>query len=332
MRNLTKIFALLLVAFFTISATQAAEPYFKALGKKGSVYLKKDGRTSWENVYTGYKFFPGDMLKVNKNSGVVLSYIKGDGIVELNSTGVYNVKDLVKKVEKKNIYSVLAGYIKSEMGEVDNILSSDDYQNRMSVTGAVARGLCAVSLFSPETSLLAEPNIEVSWYKYAVSEGQEYEYELLVMDDSGNQIFSKKTLDTTMSVDLSEFDFKRGDKIKWTVMLYVYEKIEDELFIDTCKAPVSTISWITSADEKNLNSSMSDFISSYSGALNPMQRKVVEGKFYEVNGFWFDALNSYKNAVSAAKQSGDEDQVRRAKNIYMTMLYKMKRSLETETE
>lgn len=318
----------MMIAFFAMafSATMEAKPEFKVLASKGKIMVQRSS-SGWETLSYNSKLFETDKIKIP--DGGYLGIVHSSGrTVELKQSGEFSVSDLVKKISSKKgtASERLTDYVFDEMSQADDLLASDDYHNSMEITGSVERSISddifagyeedseegrmaimqdrrPVIIKSPHKTNLLDSEIAFVWYRIPEAE----EYVLTLRDRFDREVFTRKIMDTAVSVNLYDYNLEQDVYYFWNVMVAEKPGIKS----DDC-------AFLLLPDEKveNIEREIANLCGSDSerSAID----KIMLGAFFEKNDLYFEAMKAYEGAIELVPE------VESYRKMYEAFLYKVR--------
>lgn len=296
---------IIIIIFIALAAAvyaHAKEPMFKALSVAGKAEYESGG--SWRKLSPGKELFNGDKIKLDKRAVVGLAYLQG-GILQLKDNGVYDVSNLKDKVKKSKISDKLASYIMENIKETDEIIARDDYQNRMSVTGATQRGKGAfkvellqpahVNIFCGKVSFEWSPNVDID------------EYDLVFIDFADREIYKMTLSDSVAHIVLKETNLARGVNYIWTVV-EKGDKINDE--------NKRIIKWASESEKEKIKEEIMEIKAQF-GEEGPLTYLSLATLFDQYE-YIYDANKYYEKLVQSAPE------VEEYKNMHSAFKFRRK--------
>ncbi len=194
-----------LLVFSVISYSQTG--VFKILIVKKAFLIK-----SSENIALSY----GKQLKINdvisiKEGGYVgLFHISGSRL-ELKKAGVYNVNELVKQINTKQV-GFAKKYAQFALDKMTSTANSESVN--YDITGSVTRGEPSkkektIKIIAPdEVRVLKEKETLLKWHP--ISEINTYEITLMNLDN--NLVFNKEVKSNSMMIDFSKMELEGNEQ------------------------------------------------------------------------------------------------------------------------
>ena len=239
-----------IAALFIISSfSYGEEPEFKVLGVKGTVMVESRNK-GWKELKAGDGIYKNEKIKIDEASYLGLVHSSGRTI-ELKNKGTYTVAKLSREAAsmKSSTAQKFAKFVADEIGSGDDILASKNYHRNMETTGAVDRatggnvnyantlsGMTGTDLSKysglnetmdflfrsnkeyiyaklPRTSYVIDSVLTFDWYKNPnVSV-----YEFKIIDINNNEVYTTKTSDTSVTINLDNAGLKPGINYYWYV-------------------------------------------------------------------------------------------------------------------
>ncbi|MBN4066180.1 hypothetical protein JYT51_02500 [Candidatus Amoebophilus asiaticus] len=307
LRTLKVLSTLLLLLCFSITYSNPSE-VFKVLAATGDVQIQKSGSNAeWETIASGTKLFSDDKLKISGLSYVGLIHSSGK-TMELKKAGTYKVSDLAQNITpgSEGVSQKFVDYMINAIAKVDDPSNLSNYQGYMTVTGSVERSLVSkdVKVFMPKATNVMNQEVTFIWYD--VKNMDKYIFNL--MDRYARPIFEKELADTSITIDLSQFNLDPENCYFWNVYCKKEPKIRSDEF---CLVMLSE-------DSKNSVKETLQKLTSELGDNESALNKVVIASFYEQNNLVNEANNYYEDAIEKAPQVDDY------KKAYALFLIKMR--------
>jgi len=258
-----------------------AQDVFKVLAAKGGSTVKSANSAEWKKTLIGMKIQQTDAIKLNANDYLGLIHIASGKTLELKTAGSYNVKDLATKVSATG-----STYSQKYAEYVMNAMNNNGSGTNNSVGGVVYRGLYDVSVDFPDAKVskvvITNKIFDISWHK----KSSITVYEIIVQNMFDEVVFKGETKDTTIKIDLSKVDLGDENRVK----LAVKPKNESERVIPGDKE--ISFSIYESKDFEKRRSELLNEVKEET-ALNYL----IKAKFYESEGMFIDAVDSYNKAI-----------------------------------
>ncbi|TAL68583.1 MAG: hypothetical protein EPN82_09905 [Bacteroidetes bacterium] len=314
--KLNKLFFLIfLISFYYISNSQ--EPEFRVLGKRGNVDFQSKGM-GWSDIKTGDQLFKNDKIKIGNESYLGLVHSSGK-TVEIKKEGTYNISKLSKEISafRSSTTKRFAKYIVDEITSGDDMLSQKKYKRSMENTGAVERAtggdISYTATFSslsgtdlsqysalndaidcviktdknyirikyPRTSYVMDNVVNFVWYRNSTCSV----YEFVITDRSDNVIYSTKTSDTSLQINLSELKLLKGTNYYW------FLKSND------LKSDSYCFNWLNDYDMKRLNDDIEPILDEMAKGKDAASLMLL-ASVYEDENIMNRALDAYEDALS----------------------------------
>lgn len=279
--TLSLVFALL----FTLNAI-SADYEFKVNTVKGNVQVKQG--SDWTACKKGSTLSKTAMIKVGQNGYVGLVHKSGDP-VEVNKSGNYSVSKLASKAGKKKgeVTKKFTKFIMDELGESDDLLASDDFNENMATLGAVERAMFYKSDMNvrfPRSSYTIQNIVNFSWYE--MENAKEYTFFIKSPDDE--VIFEQKVIGTDLNVDLNTANIGTGECFYWGV------KANGKTSEEYCLYRMNT-------DEKSdFNSEMQELMNEIDSQSSIGQ--LIMASFYSENQMVNEARTCYEKAIEISPE------------------------------
>src|ERR1035437_9433264 len=199
-------FILIILSFQNLNAQAFL---FKVIASSGNPVILKPSSDKWVNIKTGDKILTG--YKVKLESGDYLGLINNNGrSLEIKQAGTYNSDELNKNIPKGSTnLQKFADFVMNESAA--NKKKTENMKN----LGAVVRARAGLieSGFPDNTDLL-NLRLEPVWY----SAGPGTIYVFKILNPLGRSIFIKETNDTSLTIDLKQFDLLTEQNYSWCVI------------------------------------------------------------------------------------------------------------------
>lgn len=251
---------------------------FKVLATSGITLVERvNDKENWKPINSGTKLYHEDKIIITEGSYLGIIHVVSGKSLELKVAGVYSVNDLEDRVDKKQL-GFLQNYVDDLFAELV-LNEKPQYVSdiiKENTTRSVIDNLISVDL--PEKAKLLDNNLELSWNKF--DQAKKYRVEILNLYE--DVLFKTETEDTFTTVDCSNLDLQQGEYYLLRVELTNKSKINS-----------GKISFEYDPDNK--------------GVLNEVKSRVdtnssigylILANYFEDKGFYLDALQSYKRAVS----------------------------------
>lgn len=291
---------LYILMLFILSAAivNAAEHEFKVLAVKGDVKVSENGG-SWQKLKANSKLDTKDKLKVGSGDYVGLVH-KSGFTLEIDKQGEYSARDLSREAEGKNyqLSQKFTDYVIDEISNADDILTSKDYHDNMSLTGSVERGMAVMASKSGTDALNPGKKILIANYPWKtdlldgdvtlawLEEPDVNNYKIIITDRYDKVVYFTETSDTFCFLELEEKGLERGNYYFWQVC-----NAADENQCSMQNA-VRILNDSKSIDVKNQLEELKSQLKEESAIS-----WVILAKFYEDHELYADAMRSYQQAV-----------------------------------
>lgn len=198
-----------------VAQAYSADYEFKVNSVKGEVKVKKG--SSWTTCKKGDKLSTADMIKVGNSAYVSLVHSTGNP-VEVNKSGNYSISKLATKANTKKgeVTKKFTKFIMDELGESDDLLAYDDFNENMATLGAVERTLFSksdVNVKFPRSSYTISSVMNFSWYEMDNAK----EYTFFIKNPDEKVIFEQTVTGTSIDVDLNAAKISAGECFYWGV-------------------------------------------------------------------------------------------------------------------
>ena len=302
---LSLILALILMGFnYSVSADKYL---FKVLALNGEAFLKKGKSNKWVPLKTGDKLYFGDSVKIGKNSYLGLVHSSGR-TKELTETRIYSAGKLSKSVSVKpgGLSKRLTNFIFEEIGDVEDVLQSDDYHYWLQSTASVERGIEPKILLSfPNKTNLLRTMIHFAW---RCSVPDKLSYEFYLFDSSNKEVYVKEISETSILIDLLDLNFEKDIYYRWNVKIanssgFTGKNCSFKILSEAIAAPIKDSLRILKEELGTENSAI---------------QQIILAAFYEKHNLMLDAMKSYLEAVRLAPD------VEEYKRMYYVFLYKIR--------
>ena len=310
------IFIIIAFIFTSYIFSFSQEPDFRVLGKKGNVDFQSKS-SGWNDIKTGDKLFKNDKLKIGNDSYLGLVHSSGK-TVEIRKEGTYTISKLLKDMTAFRSSSTqrFAKYVVDEITSGADILSQKKYKRSMDNTGAVERAeagdLNYISTFSslsgtdlaqysalndaidclvkteknyikikyPKTSYIIDNNVDFVWYKNR----NVTVYEFVITDRNDKVIYSTKTSDTTLQINLWSLKLLKGTNYYW------YLRYND------LKSDSYCFNWMNDYDRKKLDEDTEPILDEMTKGKNAASL-ILLASIYEDENIMNKAIYSYEEAL-----------------------------------
>ena len=307
-----KTFFLTSALIISASLAHAQDAVFKVMASQGEVVISKpNAADAHSNASSGTRLYKNETLQVQGKSYVGLMHISGQ-TMQIKAPGTYQVKDLDSKLSAAAAKSVSQRYANYVFDEITKD-GDKDHQQFMAVTGSVMRSsknAAAVKPLIPPTAVLFEGKNTIHWLK-APGTGNTYVFS--VSDLYDETVFTKETTDTLLALDFSKLPKLKNEKM---CVVRVSVKGKKQTVSDQC-----ALKFLPASDAALVSKDLSTM---KIGSDNSGISKVAQAFFYEQNGLYLDALNSYQEALEM------EPEVQDYRDMYRNFLVKVG-LLETAT-
>jgi tetratricopeptide (TPR) repeat protein len=310
------IFSVIFCILFIIRI-DAQEPDFRILGIKGSVdFQSKSG--SWKSIKTGDQLTKNDKIKVGVNSYLGMVHSTGR-TVEIKKEGTFNIAKLSKEVSsfKSSTSQRFAKFVIDEISSGKELLAEKKYKRSMQLTGAVERAegenitytgtLSALTgsnlneysalneavdfliktdknyirVKYPRASYFLDDNIDFVWYKNSTVSVYEYK----IIDINNNIVYSKKTSDTTININLNDIKLVKGLNYYWYVQS------------DNIKSDQFCINRINDYDRKRIDDDIEPLLDATAKG-DDAASFIILASVYEDENIKNRAIDAYERALS----------------------------------
>ena len=245
----------LLLGFVFLCSGEISLADFKVLAKKGDIAIQNPNSNEWILIKIGSSITDNQTVKISKYGYLLLIHSNGRTL-ELSKQGTYQLSPLSKKILEQNSFlsSRFTAYLLKELGGSNEILPSENYRKSMTTSGGVERSFnldCKpqksqnkddrkyLTVNYPKSCFLTNGVVEFKWNNFSGASS----YELRIANNKEETIFSKKTDQTNLKVDLSKIPIDNGSCYSWKVVsgnnssesncIYLLTKSEIALLNDT---------------------------------------------------------------------------------------------------
>lgn len=326
-----KVYILILIASLIFGASNqllAGKNVFKVLALKGNVMINRAGTNSWDKLKSNASITDDQNIKLD--DGAYLGLVHDGGrTVELKNSGTYSAAALSKDIKSKkdDLSKRLTKYVTEQISSADDLLSGSDYRNSMKITGSVERGITSegqtnykdaagsrqddilnnnniIIVKSPRKTNILNSIVTFQWHPLPDVK----DYAISLHDRFDREILTKTVSDTTISINLYDFNLEKNVYYFWNVSSANNKKIKSE----DCAFLILPDEKVSAMNE-DLSVIRDDYLKD-----NSSLGKIILATFYQENNLNIDAMNSYEEAI---KQSPDVDEF---KKLYDIFLYKLK--------
>ncbi len=306
----------MMIILLSYLSLNAQEPEFRVLGKKGNVNYQSKS-SGWTDVKTGDKLFKNDKVKVSGNSYLGLVHSSGK-TVEIKKEGTYNISKLAKDVSsfRSSTTQRFAKFVVDEITSGDDLLKQKKYKRSMENTGAVDRAtggdISYMATFSslsgtdlsqysalneaidclvktdknsirikyPRTSYVISSDVDFVWFKNNTVSI----YEFVIVDRNDNILYSTKTSDTTLQINLSGLKLLKGMNYYWF------------LRSNDLKSDQYCINWINDYDMKRLDEDLEPLLDGMAKGKDAVTLMLL-ASIYEDENIMNKAIDAYQEAL-----------------------------------
>ncbi|MBI5325992.1 MAG: hypothetical protein HZB41_12095 [Ignavibacteriae bacterium] len=228
MKNINKFFVMIILLLFSFFSISAQNTEFKILASRGQVLIQKNGKGTWEKIFTGGLINLKDKIKMLPGSYLGLVHAKGKTL-ELKKDGIYTVSQLSKEIAgmKSTMSGQFANLIISEVGNASGNIIDKDSKKSLGQSGAVERNIDSnvmtsngnqkqedrILIKSPVKEHSINQDILFEWTRLK----NENEYEFYLTDRYDRLEFSKTTSDTFLLVDTKKLKLEKGSYYFWRI-------------------------------------------------------------------------------------------------------------------
>ncbi len=261
---------------------------FKVLATRGECHTKAGSAKT--GITIGKRLASSDVIEIGAGGYLGLMHKSGKTL-ELKTPGVLTVSELESKLSSGGS-SVSAKYANYVFGQMANNNTADikgSHQQYMAVTGAVMRatasGATPISAFIPDKSpILTQQTYHITWMLLAGVK----EYLVTVHDLSGSPVFSQTVTDTAVNINFGSIASIKEDG---ACNITVSAKNNPKLISKEVTVQVAPSAKAQKVEEELKNLKSEHDPSSAIGLL-------VQANYLEEEGFYLDALNSFRLACN----------------------------------
>jgi hypothetical protein len=280
LNNLNKIlFGCVILFIVSFQSINAQAFLFKVIASSGNAAFLRPASGTWVNIKTGDLILTGYKLKLE--SGDYLGLINKNGrSIEVKQAGTYSGDELNKNIPKGSTnLQKFADFVMNE--SVANKKKTDNMKN----LGAVVRARVGLieSSFPDNTDLL-NLQLEPAWY----SAGPGTIYVFKILNPLGRSIFIKETKDTSLAINLKQFDMLEDQDYQWCVV----NSRDPENNSDTASFRI-----LSENNIKIISDSIKMFQQNLD--LNSAVGQFLLIKYYESKNLNLDALKGYESLVNS---------------------------------
>jgi hypothetical protein len=221
MRVIYRLLIIGIVIGLMLSFSYAQENEYTVMTKSGDVFLINRVSKDLTDLHIGDKLNYHDNIQLNLAAYIVLVDTNLQS-VELFNEGQYNIStlDTMFTVKRNTITENITKFILNEMST-----SSAKY-NDMKTLGAVVRNpLNVVEVAVPKFGNIEDSVYSFSWYPLPKDSG----YIFRIFNQNGNSLYMNEIFDTSITLDLSNFNFQFDNEYYWSV----FDKTSFELSKDS---------------------------------------------------------------------------------------------------
>jgi len=202
-------FLILMMLFISICSISAQNNEYTVITKSGKVFRIDRISTEPKSLKDGEKLHSFDKLKVGEDGYVVLADTNLQTI-EISEEGIYNISELdtIITMKHNSISKNITNFILNEMS------TNDEKYNEMKTLGAVVRK--SESFIEPSV-----PNygyIMDSMYTFNWHPSNNNTYIFRLYNQTGNTLFMKNVPDTSLTLNLSNFNLRYDEKYFWNII------------------------------------------------------------------------------------------------------------------
>lgn len=265
-----------------------AQYAFRVLASSGKSKIAGQAK----NLFVGSTLSSANRVTVSARSYLSLVH-KSGGTVQISKAGTYNISMLEKKLAqtKASVSKRYATYIISELTKSGKENINRNRYKYMNVTGSVKRATTfnKFKVFLATTSNFFNPKVNISWNPLAMSKS----YKVTLVDEFGEEVFSKTTADTVVQVNFKEINSESA--------MFIFNVASEE------RANIKSQPYQVGPIEKDkapaFKKEYAAFKKTLSGKMNAAD-KLSEAFIFENHEFYVDALSSFRKAVS---MSGNDE-------------------------
>lgn len=209
MRKLRQfVFIEIIISIFCINSF-GQEMEYKVLTKSGAVVLLNDKYDEVTDVNIGDILFYNDAIEI-KNGGYVVLVDSNLQSIEIAETGIYDIAniDTLISIKLNSISKNITEFILNEMS------SQENKNNEMKTLGAVVRKpVKFVEAACPKYGKILDTLYNFTWHPLK----SESRYIFRLFNSDGNTIYMDEYSDTSVILNLNEFNLKYDVEYYWTV-------------------------------------------------------------------------------------------------------------------
>lgn len=292
----------LIIALFlsnNVLANNSNKELFKVLASYGDAKVQKNNQQIWENISIGNKLNDKDKLKLSITSYVGLIHTSGKTL-EIKKEGIYNIGELIKEVSPSSvgISNKFADFVVDAVCKVDDPSNLSDYKGQMTVTGSVERKTFenSIKVYMPKVSNLIDPNVTFTWY----NSNNPSKYNFVILNNFAKPVLTKNEIkDTSVAVDLSKLDLKRGECFYWGVF---------KSFAPDVKSQEYCLTLLSEKTAKAITDSLELMKKEMGGELSAINKLII-ASFYEQHNLFYNANSTYQEIISMEPAADDYKKV-----------------------
>lgn len=280
----------LITTFIILSNSYAGTHIFTVLISKGDISKVEKNKNEKLNIDS--KLDKNDIIIAEGD--VYLCLVTKDGaFIEINKPGKYLINDLKEKVIKvdSNILVSYIDFLKESLNQKTKKTSS--------YIGGRERGYSntEIEALMPKTTKIFHNDLSLSWNKNSIVK----DYILTIKDENNNIILTKQLSDTTYKFDISELNWERNKCYYWNVSDAKSTVSESESYC---------IYYVSEEDVALIK----EKVKKYSDSELSIFESLIVAKFFESNGFIYDANNWYY------KTYWNNKDIKELENLYYNFL------------
>lgn len=204
-----------LVIFAACLTAVTAKESFTVLSRSGDVMFREKTETGWRELIAGENLESRHIIRIGLESKVNLLQDNGK-CISLGTPGEYKIEDVLNKanVSKGAFTARFFSSIYNTISRNTDYFRDNKFSGNKSVSGIVLRNYSNyLSARSPVNSCYISDEVNFTWFK----SDSLSEYVFSIKDMFEHEIFSIKTYDTTVKLNLAEIGVEREKYYFWQV-------------------------------------------------------------------------------------------------------------------
>jgi hypothetical protein len=187
----------------------AQQDEYKVLTKSGKVALLNEASVEVTELSIGDMLFYHDRIQI-KPGGYVVLVDSSLQSIELSEHGIYEIANIDTLISQKH-NSITENITKFILGEMS---TSKERYNEMKTLGAVVRkSPSTVEIAAPKFGKVLDTLYNFKWHPLP----NESSYIFRLFNREGNTLFMKEYMDTSVTLNLSEFNLQFEQDYFWNV-------------------------------------------------------------------------------------------------------------------